>query len=363
MAYFIIFIAIVSLCLLFYLRFRAQNLIIKNQLKRINRKNKNLLSIANNLEAGIILLNKNARIIASNKKARKIFKNINEINALKEIESEHFVRFVMDSLPKKSAKCEMKIKDLDCQIHIQKLKNKGNIILIDDISQKILAKNIQKEFSQNVTHELKTPLSVIIASSEMIKNDLVPIKDMKKFGEKIYEEGKGLQKLIDSVLKLSFYDETNLMRTEVRLENIIQKAQNHFKNLAMERNINIQTQMESCCIIGVEELLESAIFNLISNAIIYNKIGGFVKIRLKKHKNKIILSIKDSGIGIPEGEKKRVFERFYRVDKSRSKMLGGTGLGLAIVQRSCDYHGAKLRLKSKVNEGSEFSIIFNADSL
>ena len=246
-----------------------------------------------------------------------------------------------------------------CPIH-SKGKFRGIIIILRDIDALILAQNMRKEFSANVTHELKTPLTSIIASSEMINSNLVREKDVKIFIEKIEKEAKRLLEMIDEILKLSFLDENgvNITIDKINLKTITNSVLDRLQIIAKNKKITITSNLDNAYILGNKQLIENLIYNLCDNAIKYNKENGYIKINLQTQKSNIIFSIKDSGIGIPKEAQKRVFERFYCVDKSRSKNLGGTGLGLSIVKSVAKYHNAKIELNSKENKGSEFKITF-----
>ena len=246
-----------------------------------------------------------------------------------------------------------------CPIH-SKGKFRGIIIILRDIDALILAQNMRKEFSANVTHELKTPLTSIIASSEMINSNLVREKDLKIFIEKIEKEAKRLLEMIDEILKLSFLDENgvNITIDKINLKTITNSVLDRLQIIAKNKKITITSNLDNAYILGNKQLIENLIYNLCDNAIKYNKENGYIKINLQTQKSNIIFSIKDSGIGIPKEAQKRVFERFYCVDKSRSKNLGGTGLGLSIVKSVAKYHNAKIELNSKENKGSEFKITF-----
>lgn len=194
-----------------------------------------------------------------------------------------------------------------------------------------------------------------------MKNHLVKAEDTPHFIDRIYKESKRLLEMIDEILLLSFFDENKqetLQKEQVSLKKIILNVISRLNSVAKSHNIQLNSDLEDIEILGVYELLENLIYNLCDNAIKYNKQNGFVHISLKKEQNQIKLSVKDSGIGIKKEHQIRIFERFFCVDKSRSKSLGGTGLGLSIVKHACLYHKAKINLESKLGEGSEFCIIF-----
>ena len=248
------------------------------------------------------------------------------------------------------------------------------VLLFDKSLQKdILA--LRKEFSANVTHELKTPLSSILLSAEMLNSGLVAEADKGEFVAKIYAESKRLLVLIEKILKISFLDESleknaNVLEKErVDLAGVIRQILPSVESLAREKGIQcefveceLSSQNQGYEIVGIPALLEDMVYNLSENAIKYSGENGVVKISLKRENsdNSVVLSVADNGIGIAPNEQERIFERFYCVDKSRSKNLGGNGLGLAIVKRIAKIHNAKITLKSELGKGSEFVIAFTS---
>ncbi|WP_300948569.1 ATP-binding protein [uncultured Helicobacter sp.] len=236
------------------------------------------------------------------------------------------------------------------------------LLVIDKSAQK-QAEDLRKSFSANVTHELKTPLSVILASSEMLKSGLVKQGDEQSFLTKIYIESKRLSTLIDNILRLSFFDENTLEleKSYVDLYEICKRVQKNLMPLAQNKNIHIyllpppQSKSE---IWGISSLIEDMVYNLVENAIKYSYEDSTITISLSHKEQYITLSVKDEGIGIPLEEQERIFERFYCVDKSRSKKLGGSGLGLSIVKHIVGIHNARIKLVSKVGKGTSMSVEF-----
>lgn len=237
------------------------------------------------------------------------------------------------------------------------------MVLVRDLSAQKKAKMLQRHFSANVTHELKTPLTAILAASEMISNNLVAKRDFSEFVGKIEREAQRLLAMIDEVLKLSFLDEQRdlshtLPMQKLHLKTIIEDVLERLKLIAQKQHITIRTKLLDCTIMGNAELIENLVYNLCDNAIKYNKSKGLVHISLYKNDDKVVLEVRDSGVGIPKDSQARVFERFFCVDKGRSKQLGGTGLGLSIVESVAQYHNASVNLQSKLGEGSTFSVQF-----
>lgn len=352
---------------------KSEYKLIKNQLKGLKQKQNQMLLLTQNMSDGLILLNKQGKILLANKKANEYFTNITKMININEIDDNAFLQrilFYLNALKKDNKQKIERItinnkefESLFCPIH-SKEKFRGIIVILRDIDAIVAMQNMRREFSANVTHELKTPLTSILASSEMINNNLVKKEDLQIFMEKIEKEAKRLLEMIDEILKLSFLDEngSNLIMKQVNLKTITKNVIDRLQVITKNNKIHISFNLDDVYILGNDQLLENLIYNLCDNAIKYNKEGGYIKINLQIQKDKAILSIKDNGIGIPKESQKRIFERFYCVDKSRSKKLGGTGLGLSIVKSVAKYHNAKIDLDSKENKGSEFKVIFPLDN-
>lgn len=223
--------------------------------------------------------------------------------------------------------------------------------------------NMRKEFSANVSHELKTPLTSISGYAEIMKNGIVREEDMIPFSEKIYQEASRLIVLIEDIMKLSKLDEkdNSLEKEAVDLYVLAQEVCEHLRFLADKHGIQIELSGESVKVQGIRQVLNEMLFNICENAVKYNKDGGSVKIVLKELEDTIQVVVEDTGIGIPEQEKERIFERFYRVDKSHSKESGGTGLGLSIVKHAAFIHGAEIFVDSVEGEGTKMCICFKKE--
>ena len=221
----------------------------------------------------------------------------------------------------------------------------------------------RREFTANITHELKTPLTSINGYAEMIASGMTKDEDTKKFAKIIQKEGKRLLKLIDLILKLSEIEgEVNSNRNHsferFDIYELANEVVNRYANIAEEKNISIKLTGNSALINGNRRMIEDLISNLLDNAIKYNKVNGSVYLSIVTIEDKVVLKVTDTGIGIPREDSERVFERFYRVDKSRSKKISGTGIGLSIVKHIVEYHRGKIIIKSEVDKGTEIKIIF-----
>ena len=234
----------------------------------------------------------------------------------------------------------------------------GAVVIITDVTEKEERENLRREFSANVSHELKTPLTSISGIAEIIKNGIVDEKDVKTFAGKIYDEARRLIHLVEDIIKLSQLDEGEqaVEKTPIDIYDLSRIEIHHLEPVAEERHIKINLQGEHMMISGIHSVLEEMVYNLIENAIKYNKEDGTIDVMIKKKKHRCEFCVKDSGIGIPADQLDRIFERFYRVDKSHSKEIGGTGLGLSIVKDIVDMMNGTIKLESKENVGTTFTV-------
>ena len=223
--------------------------------------------------------------------------------------------------------------------------------------------DMRKEFSANVSHELKTPLTSISGYAEIIRDGLVKPEDISNFSDRIYKEANRLVNLINDIMKLSRLDENKigLDWENVNLYALAREVIQRLGPRATEFDVRVTLSGEDCTIRGIRQVLDEMIYNIVENAIKYNKKGGSVEVWVGKDISGKKLVVSDTGIGIPEAEQNRIFERFYRVDKSRSKERGGTGLGLSIVKHGIELHHARISLHSELGVGTTIGIIFNED--
>lgn len=237
--------------------------------------------------------------------------------------------------------------------------------------EKTQREELRKQFTANVSHELKTPLTSISGFAEILKNGGTDEKTTKDFASTIYEESQRMISLVNDIIKLSKLDEKSISmeKEQIELLGLSKEIAKILSASAKNKNVTLSIHGDPGKIYGVQPVIYEMIYNLIDNAIKYNKQNGTVEVTIKDEKlnpaentdsfgKKTIISVRDTGIGIPKNEQERVFERFYRVDKSRSKELGGTGLGLSIVKHAAKYHNATIRLSSKEGEGSTFTVTF-----
>ena len=229
-----------------------------------------------------------------------------------------------------------------------------------DVDEKTKEADFRKEFTANVSHEMKTPLTSISGFAEIIKNGIVKEEDIPRFAGRIYDEAQRLITLVGDIIKLSQLDEKQIAAKKERLDLylICQDVIDTLEAAAFERHVEVRLTGQHLYAEGVGQILGEIIYNLCDNAIKYNKDGGSVTINVHEEGGRSAVTVQDTGIGIPEEDLERVFERFFRVNKSHSKEIGGTGLGLSIVKHGAAYHDAQIRIDSKLNCGTSITIIF-----
>ena len=236
----------------------------------------------------------------------------------------------------------------------------GVVLLLFDVTQKQQAEQLRREFTANVSHELKTPLHAISGYAELMKSGLVPQSDMITFSEKIYQESQRMVQLVSDTLRLSRLDEgaADMQWDTVDLYEAAQHTVHELTAPAELAGVSIHLEGSSAYISAIPQLLGAILFNLADNAVKYNKPGGSVTIRIEDRASEALLTVSDTGIGIAPENQQRVFERFYRVDKSHSKAVGGTGLGLSIVKHGVQILGARMDLESEVGKGTTITVHF-----
>lgn len=234
--------------------------------------------------------------------------------------------------------------------------------IADESEEKLKAEKIRREFTANVSHELKTPLTTISGYAQMINNGMAKPEDVKEFGRKIEKESGRLLALINDIINLSNLDEGGVVENPERVDlaSVTEEIISVLEKSAKERGIQIYYSHTPAFVKGNATLIGELVYNLVDNAVKYNNENGKITVFVGETAEGVELSVKDTGIGIPSGDTERIFERFYRVDKSHSKKVGGTGLGLSIVKHVCACHGADIRVKSAVGTGTTVYVTFPA---
>lgn len=237
----------------------------------------------------------------------------------------------------------------------------GAVILVLDVTEKQKAEVMRREFSANVSHELKTPLMSISGYAEIIENNMVKPEDIPKFAGRIHSEASRLSSLVEDIIKLSRLDENDqsIPMEEVDLMQICRDVEGHLSIRAKEQQVKMTLRGERCRIKGARQVLYEMIYNLCDNAIKYNRRDGEVEVTVSRGRNgRAVVSVADTGIGIAKEDQERIFERFYRVDKSHSRETGGTGLGLSIVKHGAILHDAKIKIESTLGTGTKIILEF-----
>lgn len=348
------------------LRLNNQHKQIIRQMKELRQKSDEFRQITSSMNEGLVLLDKKGMIISINNAAKKLFSTDDNVvgrDFLTVDRNSAMSRAVEKALSAKHSEFREKRNGCEYQFMITSTESDGEIIgvviLCIDVTEIAFAEHNRQEFTANVSHELKTPLQSIIGSAELLENGLVKPEDMGKFVGNIKTEATRLVALINDIIRLSQLDEDIKMPTEaVNLYEVAGEVVEVLRSAALKKQITISLNGENCVINGIRRYLYEIIYNLCDNAIRYNKDGGKAEITLEKENENIVLTVSDTGIGIPAEHQNRIFERFYCVDKSHSKETGGTGLGLSIVKHAVAYHCGTIKLESTVGKGTSVKVIF-----
>lgn len=339
---------------------------ITRQMQELRQKSDEFEQITDSMNEGLVLLDKKGMILSINAAAKELF-GTGEMAIGRDFltldRSIDMSRAIEKALDGKKAEFREERNGSEYQFVINRTESDGKmigvVILCFDITETAFAERTRKEFTANVSHELKTPLQSIIGSAELLENGLVKPEDTKRFVGNIKNEATRLVSLINDIIRLSQLDEDSEPATEsVDLYDVANEVVEVLTVSAAKKQVEIHLNGESCVMNGIRRYLYEIIYNLCDNAIRYNKDGGKVTVDLQNKDSNIILSVSDTGIGIPAEHQSRIFERFYRVDKSHSKETGGTGLGLSIVKHAVAYHGGTIRLESKPQEGTTIIVEF-----
>lgn len=348
-------------------RMDAQQRQLKHQSEELKRKREEFETATENMSEGLIILNEKGVILNLNRAAAKML-GLSEDSVGKDIFSEKTSVNLKEStqiaLSGKNKEEVFALRDGNCQLLANPVSTDGKVtgaaLLVLDVTEKERAEQMRREFTANVSHELKTPLQTISGYAELLANGMVADKDKTAFSEKIYAEAQRMIRLIEDIIKLSNLDEGAVELTRETVDLYV-TAENTVRSLlpaAKKANVTLSLKGENAEIYGIPQLLTAVVYNLCDNAIKYNKDGGTVFVSVKNNAENIVLSVRDTGIGIPKEQQERIFERFYRVDKSHSKEVGGTGLGLSIVKHAAKLHDAKITLESEVGKGTGITVIF-----
>ena len=348
-------------------RIHAQHLEIKSQLRTLQHKQNEFEQITGNMKEALVLLDSTGKILSINPAARTLFGA--GITCIGEdfltIDRKQNMRLALQTAREQgSADFRAKENGREYQFDLSRIDSDGNhhgmVILAFDITEQVNAEKNRQEFTANVSHELKTPLQSIIGSAELMENGIVKAEDAPRFVGRIRKEASRLVTLIDDIIRLSQLDDgTDMPHEEVSLKVLSEEACETLADAAKLKGVSLEIIGEDGVVNGVRRLLYEVVYNLCDNAIKYNQPGGRVKVTVARKSGEVLLSVQDTGIGISPEHQEKVFERFYRVDKSHSRQSGGTGLGLSIVKHAVQYHHGRIILESEQNKGTTVSVILS----
>lgn len=351
----------------FLRRIAVQNKLIHKQMQDRQRRQREFETITENMQEGLLVLDAKGEVLSCNKGARRLLgvdhvpekENVFALNR-----SEGFRRCITAALAGNHEEVTMESDSRSYQLLANPVTEDGLVagvvLLLFDNTEKADREKLRREFTANVSHELKTPLTSISGFAEIMKNGMVKAEDVPRFANNIYDEAQRLISMVQDIIQLSRLDEAQetMEKTEVNVALIAETVAKRLEGQAAQRNIVFHIETESAVLLGVPHVLEEMIYNLCDNAIRYNKDNGSVTLKVEKHPDDITVTVADTGIGIPYGEQERVFERFYRVSRSRSKEIDGTGLGLSIVKHGALLHQATVKMESEVDKGTTIRLIF-----
>lgn len=347
----------------FLTRIAKQKRQLSKNLKKLRSKQEELTIITNNMNEGLVLLNGQQNVLFINESAAKIFgfsakdvigKNILTVDRAQEVQ---------DILQKisTSGKGEglYEKEGHYYQLSGSSVNGSGSVILIYDITEKMNSEKLRREFSANVSHELKTPLQSILGYAEIMKNGLVRDEDKQRFLERIHAEAGNMIELIQNIMELSRLDENKTLDAfeNIDLLELAKSVTLRLKHKAQSKGVTIDVTGSAAVVCGVPSILSEVLYNLVDNSIKYNKDNGKVSVNVQDGKNEVAVRVSDTGIGIGAADRERVFERFYRADKSHSKEIGGTGLGLSIVKHGVLFHQGRVELESEPGKGTTITFI------
>ena len=348
-------------------RLTAQQHQLKLQASELERKRNEFLTATGNMMEGIVLLSDKGELLSINAAASRLLgvspycvgKDILLLNNSYEMQE-----LVHRALSGEHTETTLPVGGSDYQINATPVMSDGKVagaaLVIFDVTEKEKAEQIRREFTANVSHELKTPLQSISGCAELLSNGMVKPEDVPEFSHRIYSESQRLISLVEDIIGLSRLDEgaEDMQRTNVDLHKLAETAIDSLSNAAKEAGVTLELCGDGAEVYGIPQLLGTIVYNLCDNAIKYNRRGGSVTVTTENGAGGVTLTVSDTGIGIPKDQQDRIFERFYRVDKSHSKDVGGTGLGLSIVKHAAILHNATVTVDSTPGAGTTFTVFF-----
>lgn len=344
-------------------RMDKQNEKINAQIERLSEQKSELSCITGNMSEGLVIFGSGGTILSANAAAQRILGNNASGSYTRLCRDIEYLEAVETAL---GGDCKSTLLEKNGRIYsltaspVAETKKYSAVLFIVDVTDRENAEKMRREFSANVSHELKTPLTSIMGAAEIIEKGIVKKEDIPHFAGNIHSEAMRLLALIEDIIKISRLDEGGLSQEfeEVFLDDICKSVLSELSEKAQKQGISLESSLDRVSVRGVRPVLHEMVYNLCDNGIAYNNKGGKVELSLEKTPSGCILKVSDNGIGIPPEHQARIFERFYRVDKSHSKETGGTGLGLSIVKHGAALHGGVISLQSETGKGTVISIEF-----
>lgn len=347
-------------------RFEVQQQKLEKEMRRYKNKKQELKAVSNNMDEGMLFFDPQWEIASLNKSAVKFLgKSKQELlgKSFTALDGSDDVRELMQNIEEQGkGRLVIERGSTYYQLNGSRIADKGFVLLMMDVTERMAAEKVRRQFSANVSHELKTPLQSVLGYSEIMLSGLVKPEDTRRFLQKIYDEAHNLLQLIDDIIKLSKLDELKHdMQEEFSLavvaDSVVARLKDKAEKLGVTLTLENQLTSEGK-LLGISSLMEEIFLNLVDNGLKYNHAGGAVTLRLSETESKYIVNVVDTGMGIAANELPHIFERFYRVDRSRHKAIDGTGLGLSIVKHGINFHHGTIRVVSTVGKGTEFIIKF-----
>ena len=347
-------------------RMEHQRLLLRQQVDELKRRSEEFEQITGSMNEGLLLLDEAGTVLSINPAAQRLLGANTDCVGQDLLTVDRDVALseaVREAKAQGHSEFRGQRNGREYQFDVTRIQPEGRtagvVLLVFDVTERAFAERNRREFTANVSHELKTPLQGIIGSAELLENGMVKQEDVPRFVGHIRAEAQRLVTLIGDIIRLSQLDEGEPMPTEpVELLAVAQEAAENLQGAAAARDVTVTVEGEPVELTGVRRLLYEIVYNLCDNAIKYNVAGGRVRLTVARCGTEAAVTVRDTGIGIPADQQSRVFERFYRVDKSHSKASGGTGLGLSIVKHAVQYHHGGIRLKSQVGQGTEICVTF-----
>ena len=348
-------------------RIRRQNDTIRAQMDQLRQQKQEFTALTENMSEGFLLLDAKGRVLSYNTGVLRLLgaaTPAEEASVLTLDRSDVFQQLVEQVLDGRRSQVRMeragRILQLLGDPVLRDGETAGAVLVLLDVTEREQAEQMRREFTANVSHELKTPLTSISGMAEIMKDGLVKQEDVRGFAADIYQESQRLIRLVEDILHLSRLDEGGggLERQEIDLLDLARTVEDRLQSTAKQHQVELELTGDHAAVQGLPSVVEEMVYNLCDNAIKYNRPGGKASVRVEDGADAVTVTVSDTGIGIPPEDRERVFERFYRVDKSHSKAIGGTGLGLSIVKHGAALHNAQLELDSAPGKGTTVRLRF-----